>query len=201
MSPMSMAAIGLYLAVLVACLLAARAAIAGARALRDGRRGDVAHWLALAALLALLAAFRLLEGEDLIRHGARGAMVGMGNYGGRRAVQVPLAVAALLAGIGCGWLFVRRWRAARPGSRARPVLVARFAALAFAPLYGLRLVSLHQTDRLLYDGPLPLNWILEGLICVALAGAALAYVGQVRRHSQGVGRGKGPAGWRSGLWP
>lgn len=177
MSLTSLAAIVVYAGVIGLCLMAAHCArLAGALpgALAGDRRTaeDRRHWLLGAAIFAGLALFRLVDGEDRVRAIARGAITAAGDYAERTAVQVPLAIGALIAVIVMFWLFARSWQATRRGSRARPVLLSRYALFALVPLYGLRLVSLHQTDWLLYSGPIRINWLLEGAICAVVGGAA-----------------------------
>ena len=48
--------------------------------------------------------------------------------------------------------------------------------LAFLPLYALRLVSLHDVDKVLYSGGiLRPNWLLDIGLSLTVAGAAFAY--------------------------
>ena len=89
--------------------------------------------------------------------------------------QLPIAVAILVLGFLVIIWFGSRWRSLRPGSRGRLVLASRFALFCYVPLYALRLISLHQTDQLLYRGPLPLNWLAEGGICAIVGLTAFLY--------------------------
>lgn len=167
MSQTSLAAIVVYAGVLGICLYAASVARSA-----GGRQGEVRHWLASAGIFASLAIFRLANGEDRVRALGRGAISAAGELADRAVVQVPLAIGVLLAVIVLAWRFARSWQISRRGSRERPVLLSRYALLALVPLYTLRLVSLHQTDWLLYSGPIRINWLLEGGICLVVAGAA-----------------------------
>lgn len=170
MSSMSLAAIVVYAVVLVPCLLAARTA----RNFPD-RPGDFVHWLAAGSVFAGLAFLRIVSAEDKVRDMVRSYTVNLGEYADRTSFQVPAVVAILLLGFLFVLWFANRWRLLRPGSRARLVLAARFALFCYLPLYALRLTSLHQFDQLLYRGPLPLNWVLEGGICALVAVTALLY--------------------------
>lgn len=189
MSIASILGVALYALVILACAPAALAA----RKFPD-RPGDLRHWLACAVIFAGLALLRLVEGEDRLRAIARALSRGSGEYAERAIVQVPLAILAALAALAIGWLFWRRWQANRPASRARLVIAARFALLALVPLYGLRLISLHQIDRLLYSGPLRLNWLIEGGLCLVVGAAALLYARKLRRRAVRIIPEKGLSG-------
>lgn len=171
MSLMSMLALLVYFAAASLCLLAVPVA-----ARQVGRPGDKFHWLACAVFFIGLAAARLAKLEDGLREAGRIWLKSSEVYGERAMWQAPAALAVFVAGFFFIWLFVHLWRRSRRGSRTRLVLVSRFAALSFIPLFGLRLVSLHQIDQLLYSGPLRLNWLLEGALCVAIVACALLYV-------------------------
>ncbi len=170
MSGMSQLAVLIYGLVVCACLAAM---VVAARA--ADRRSDGLHWLVAAALFAGLIALRLAGFEDRLRDMARGWALVEGGYAGRAVWQVPLVLGIALVGLALAGLFVRQWRRARRGSRARLVLLARFAMLGLVPLYGLRLVSLHQVDMVLYSGPFRINWLLEAAICAAVGGSAVVY--------------------------
>ena len=170
MSLMSQIAVIVYCVVILACVAAMRVA-----AQHPDRRRDMAHWLAAAAVFAGLAAFRIGQVEERLRDFAREVSQADGVYELRAEVQVPLVILTGLAGLGMMVLFVRLWRRERPGSRARLVLLSRFALLGLVPLFGLRLVSLHQVDYVLYSGPLRINWLIEGAICAAVGGSAAVY--------------------------
>mgnify|MGYP000175524734 CR=1 FL=1 len=102
--------------------------------------------------------------------------------------QSVLAVAVFLAAMALFALvlrqYLRRDLGRRKSGRARLLLAAQLALLGFLPLLALRVLSWHQTDRLLYDGPVRLNWILElGLALVPMVAAAL-YVRHSLRQQQ-----------------
>jgi cell division protein FtsW (lipid II flippase) len=174
MPGMGLLAIALYLAVIFACF----AAVAAAR--QADRRGDALHWLACAAVFAGLIAMRLINAEERLRGSAREWVRQSGNYAQRGELQLPLALLIGVIGVAVAAQFVRQWRRERPFSRARLVLAARFALLGLVPLFGLRLVSLHAVDQVLYHGPLRLNWLAEGAICLAVGGCAAFYARRKR---------------------
>ena len=170
MSLMSQVAVIAYCLVILACIAAMR--VAGQH---PDRRSDMAHWLAAAAVFAGLAMFRIGQMEDRLREFTRAWTRAEGDYAMRSALQVPLVVLIAVAGLGMVFLFIRLWRRERPRSRARLVLLSRFALLGLGPLFALRLVSLHQVDYVLYSGPLRLNWLIEGAIFLAVGGCAALY--------------------------
>lgn len=170
MSTMAMLATPIYALVVLACLGAALAA----RHQHD-RKGDVWHWRFAALVFVGLWVMRLADGEDALRAALRESVRSAGQYGGREDWQVPLAISFALVALAIAVLFVRAWQKERRGSRARWVLLAQAGLSSLMPLFGLRLVSLHQTDRLLYSGPVRLNWLIEGAICATVALAAYAY--------------------------
>jgi uncharacterized membrane protein len=176
MSVMSLLALLVYGVVIFSAFAAAVMALR-----RGDRPGDLPHWIAAAAIFTGLALMRLLDGEERFRELARGMIQVAGRYEDRAILQLPLALVVLTAIIGLAWLFFRQWRRTRHGSRARLVLLSRFALLGLVPLYALRLVSLHQVDRLFYSGPVRLNWVLEGLICLAVGLTAGVYAWSKRR--------------------
>jgi hypothetical protein len=178
MSAMSQVAVFVYLLVIAGCLAAVPVA-----AQQADRRGDALHWLAGAAIFAGLAALRVGNLEDRLRDGVRGWAQVSGSYAERAEWQLPVVLAAVLAGLAILLLFTRLHPKMRPGSRARLVLYSRFALLALVPLYGLRLVSLHQVDRVLYEGPLRINWLLEGAVWLTVGVCATFYA--MRKRSRG----------------
>ena len=129
-----------------------------------------------AAFFVILAAIRLFGIEEGVRSALRQVLREGGTWSQRVDLQFPL-VAVILALILAAVLLAMR-QAERTGrSRGRRLLlVANTALSGFAILFALRIVSLHAVDQLLYRGPLPLNWLLDGLLTLAVAGAAFLYV-------------------------
>ena len=175
MSLTSQLAVFLYGLVILTCLAAAPVA-----ARQPDRRSDLWHWLAAAVVFAGLGALRLVQAEDRIRGFAREWSRAAGAYQDRTGLQIAAVVAIVVIGCVFTGLFIRSWRASRPFSRARLVLVSRFALLGLIPLFALRLVSLHAVDRVLYNGPIRLNWMLEGAISLAVGGSAILYARRKR---------------------
>jgi cell division protein FtsW (lipid II flippase) len=167
----------LYVLVIVACLAAAPVA-----ARQPNRRGDAIHWLAAAAVFAGLIALRVSQAEERARGAAREWLRQTGSYAQRAEWQAPLALLIALAAVGGAVWFARAWRRERPFSRARLVLASRFALLCLVPLFGLRLVSLHAVDQVLYRGPLRANWLAEGAICAVVGGCAAFFA--LRKRSR-----------------
>lgn len=165
----SLSASGLYTIVLAAC---AWAAFTAAR-LRQPRR----HWIVwggIAAAFALLAVFRITGFEELLRETFRSELRAEGSYDQRRSLQRPLAVAVIYTVGGLfAWAAWRQWRAAR-GRRNLALLAGSAGLVAMVMLLALRIVSLHQIDRLLY-GPIKLNWIIDIGASLAVLVAAVLY--------------------------
>lgn len=170
MSIASLLGLGIYGIVVLACLRAATFAYQS-----PGKLGDAIHWAALSFVFVGLAALRLANGEDRLREFARGSIKAAGSYSERSDLQMPLAIAALMAFFVVCWIFARKWRSLPSGSRARLVLAARLGMFGIIALYALRLISLHSTDQLLYSGPIRLNWLLEFAFCLIVGISAALY--------------------------
>ncbi len=175
-SLLSLTATGLYLVVLAACVAAALAA----RKFRQPP-GHWRIWAFVATGFLVLAVMRLVGFEEVLRESLRDLLRVEGAYDSRRAYQRPLAaglLAAISAAVALGLL--RQWQLAR-GRRniAAVVGLAGFATMMM--VLGLRIVSLHQLDKLLY-GPLKLNWIMDLGASLAVLGAALMYIRYVAQR-------------------
>lgn len=179
MSLMSFAALAVYSATIVAALSAYRRAWIYERPARIGR-----GWLAVAFGFACLMAVRLAGLEELARQSMRQWVMGHQLYELRRSFQAPLAalvVAIAFAAALAAWYFWLRKSAPRERWMQR---IAFLSLASFAPLYALRLVSLHATDKLLYSGPIRLNWILELGLCLAAGASAIAFGEIVKRRAR-----------------
>lgn len=159
----------LYIATMIAAIAAAQADM------KISRRPSAArfHWLAIAALFAGLAAWRLANGEGQVQALLRGELLESAQYANRDALQGPLiAVLVLLAAAICG-LLAWRWQG-QPLYR----FISGAGALGLLGFNALRLVSYHSFDRLIYAqfGPLRLNYLIElGLIGAVFCGIAMLY--------------------------
>jgi hypothetical protein len=170
------AAVG-YAAVVLACL--------GAATHAKSDRLDNAHtigWVIIASFFALLLIARLLSLEELLRDELREWLRVSGDYEGRRAIQLPLAIAVMIAAFGVLiWLY-RGWIASR-GRRDRAYLAAKAGVAAMIALILLRTVSFSTLDKLLY-GPLKLNWVGDIGAALLVLGAALFYARIARQTAR-----------------
>jgi len=175
-SVLSLLGSGLYLLVLLACLVAAGTAVRG--------RQLAAHWQswALVALLfGLFALLRFYNVEEIVRGTLRAYFRAEGSYADRRAVQAPL-VALLLAIVALVTAaLMYRWSRVVRGRRNVARVVAVVAVLAMLLLIALRLASLHALDALLF-WPLKLNWIIDIGASLTVLAAAAYYVKLVRER-------------------
>lgn len=167
-SMFSLFAAVVYAGVAIACLFAA--------AFACRYRQPPTHWktwAAIALVFLLLAAMRSCGLEEVIRQSFRDLLRLEGVYMERRTYQRWLAGAVIL-GV-CGLFAFGLWWRLRNmrGRRNLAMLAAQASTLAMTMLVGLRFVSLHQIDQLLY-GPLKLNWFADlGASLVTLAAAAI----------------------------
>lgn len=146
-----------YLVVVLACLAAALRA-RGAPS-RRARTRLTRHWLGLAALFVILAAWRGLGGEVALQEWARGLLHAEGIYAARRSWQGPVGASALLAaGAWASWLAIRDRR------RLDPLVGwSRLAGLGLLGYTLLRLLSWHPVDALIYAGlgPFHINHLID----------------------------------------
>ncbi|GAA0266841.1 hypothetical protein GCM10009127_03020 [Alteraurantiacibacter aestuarii] len=177
-------AVGLYAAVALAAMGAALAGHFGKRPWKDG-----AAWIFASIFMLLLAAMRLTNAEDRIRQFLRVMIKANGEYGHRWEYQAPLtAIVVVLAAAGlvAAFYLVKRWQ--RQGKELSQTVIAQLAMLGFVPLFGLRIVSLHLTDRLLYAGPLRLNWLIDIGLTLTIGGAAILYILHCKRGAHADAR-------------
>ncbi|QDH33879.1 hypothetical protein [Porphyrobacter sp. YT40] len=175
-SILSLSAAGVYLVVVAGCL---GAALTAARSRQPA--GHLRMWSFIALVFAFLIVMRFTGIEEVVRDTFRDMLRVEGAYAARRSFQRPLAVAVIFGVSGLfAWGLWRQWRAAR-GRRNLALLAAQASTVAMVMLVGLRIVSLHQLDSVLY-GPLKLNWIADlGASLMTLA-ASMIYVRLVRRQ-------------------
>lgn len=175
-SILSLTAAGLYLVVLAVCV----AAFLVARKFNQAP----SHWRAWALIATgflLLAAIRLTGFEDAVRAALREMLALVGTYEARRSFQRPLAaglLATITAAAALGLL--RQWRLT-PGRRNLAVVVGLAGLAIMFMILGVRIVSLHQLDTLLY-GPAKLNWIIDLGASLVVMGAAAIYIREVSQR-------------------
>jgi O-antigen ligase len=175
-SILSLGAAGLYALVLAACLLAAITA--------SRLRQPFAHrrtWVLVGLAFGALALMRIAGLEEIVRDVLRSELRVEGGYDQRRALQRPLAfgVIAVVSGL-FAWGLWHQWRAAQ-GRRNMALFVAFAALTTMVMLLGLRIVSLHQIDVLLY-GPAKLNWVIDIGASLTVLAAAAFYIWLVSRR-------------------
>lgn len=177
---MKIAIIVLYALVAGSCIWAWRCAATDAREWRDQSK-----WLLVALLFMVLILLRAFDVEVAVRAGLRDLARERGLYSERRTWQGPLAAMAILCAAGVFWYALRSW--SRIESRTRLyTLAASLAALGYLPLYALRIISLHFTDRLLYSGPLRLNWLVDVGLAFVIGTASVLFMHRLgaRRHTK-----------------
>lgn len=138
-------------------------------------RGGRLHWVGVAAAFLGLAAARVTSFEDVFREDARAILRESGRYASRQDIQIPLAVLLSLAGAALAVLAWKSLPRTMLGASGL-VWISRWATLGFVPLMCARLVSLHAIDRVLYAGPIRLNWIIDIGLTLACASAATLYL-------------------------
>lgn len=156
--------------VLATCLMAAAAA-------SRHRQPDphLRAWTVLALAFGALTLLRLGGIEELLRDFFRAELRLEGAYAERRTYQRWFALATMTAvGALFTWGLIRQWGAVR--GRRNMALFAAWASIAMMILLlGLRIVSLHQIDVLLY-GPVKLNWIIDIGASLTVLAAAAVYI-------------------------
>ncbi|MBA4042797.1 MAG: hypothetical protein C0472_13125 [Erythrobacter sp.] len=173
----SLGAAGLYFVVLVVCLMSAATA---------GRlRQPGAHrrmWTLIAFAFGAFALMRIGGFEEQLRDFLRAGLRIEGAYDNRRTIQrlVAFGVIALVGGL-FAWELFRQSRGLR--GRRNIALFAASAALAMmVMLMGLRIVSLHQIDALLY-GQTRLNWFIDIGATLTVLASAVLYIRLVSRRA------------------
>lgn len=174
---LSLSAAAFYVLVAACCGLAAMTA--------NRKRQMPWHlrsWLFVALLFLVLAAFRVLALEEILRVDLREALYSEGTYEQRRDFQKPLVAGIIVLGSAlAGWWVYRFGRTVR-GRRNIAAMIALTCSALMIFLMALRLISLHAVDALLY-GPAKINWILDIGASVAVIGAALVYWRVVRARA------------------
>lgn len=141
----------LYLGVAAACLAAWRLA---------DRREDRIRWSLIGIFFIAVAIWRGLGIETAIVTMMRETLLSDGLYQQRRDMQRPLAALSVILISIALYLFYAK----RPRGKGRPRDWSRFGAMVgvacLISIICMRIISLHDIDRLLY-GPIRLNWILD----------------------------------------
>jgi hypothetical protein len=102
-------------------------------------------WLLTAAVFAVMAIGRATNLSDLITRLGRDQAYAGGWYNNRRRIQ-----AAAIAVVGAAWVLtvgVAVWRVPARRRRYLPAFIAQFTLVCFV---GVRMISLHQVDSLMY---------------------------------------------------
>ena len=179
LSILGLAASGIYAAVSLTSLAAAR----GARRRRPG--GETTTWIVCAALFIALAGLRLFGAEPRFHEWARAGLEAHQAYAERRSVQGLIVVAILLAMVAPSALLLGTWPAGRQNTPdrtlARLCFLGRLGSLAMAALVILRTISLHNLDALLYAGPVRPNWLIDIGSSSLVGAAAFRYVATLRK--------------------
>lgn len=178
-------AAALYALVVLACLWAA----ATARA-KQQPAAHLRSWVVLALFFAVLIYLRVNNLEEVWRDELRESLRQTDEYGDRRGIQVPLTVGIIVA-TALGALAWTYFQVRVAGSRRSQTLIAaQLAAGAMVILIGLRMVSFHALDQLLY-GPLKLNWIIDLGVAAAVIASAVYYnrlVHSLRKRTKQPGK-------------
>lgn len=172
MSFTDMAALAVYMVIAFLCIAAAFAGSASFRPAAETR-----SWAICSIFFVSLQAVRLFSLEESTREFLRNYSRVRGEYEQRAALQEPLVTLVLLAGVALVVLLWISWPRNSRSQRTRLVRLSQFAILAFAPLYALRIISLHSVDQILYaGGPLRVNWVLEAALGSIVAGCSALYI-------------------------
>lgn len=173
-SPLSLFATAIYALTVIATGLAARSARPENAFAWHGR-----IWRFLATLFIVLIALRILNAEELLRDQLRGMLEVEGAYSNRRDLQRPLAAGVIVVFAAAAFWLSYRF-AGTVKDRCNFAAMSAFASgFGMVFLVGLRIVSLHPIDALLY-GPMKLNWLCDVGFSFLVTGFALYYVWIVR---------------------
>ncbi|MEE4207785.1 MAG: hypothetical protein V2I43_00780 [Parvularcula sp.] len=168
-SILSLMAAGLY-------LLVAGCAASAWHAARSNRQHawHETVWALIATLFLALAASRFLGFEDIVRQGLRNWLRATDGAAGRRVWQSYLIAAVVAAASALGFYGIYAMRRRFVGRRNIAAGLAIVGGGAMLALVGLRLISLHAMDALLF-GPAKLNWFIDIGATVLVLGTAIFY--------------------------
>lgn len=143
-------------------------------------QAHIRNWSLIALLFAGLIVLRAFDIEDSLRESFRAWLRDEGIYQDRRAYQRPMV--AVLIAIAAPLLFFLIYRIAHYRSALGSIAInaAIFASFVMLGVLGLRVISLHQIDGLLY-GPLKLNWFADIGSSMVVIGTAILYVWELKR--------------------
>jgi hypothetical protein len=167
-----------YVAIVVLMLILGYTEIAKRRA---GTSINIwpAFWFATAALLVAMTLGRASDAGDLLSDLGRRRASAEGWYEARRSLQ-----AGVVGSIAAIWgivVMVAIWRVPERRRRYLPTALAVFTLVCFA---GIRMISLHQVDALLYNhdiGGVTIRAVIE-LLLLAVTMVVAAW--QLRAHAQ-----------------
>lgn len=166
---MNLIGLAVYCAVALIALAAMWSASSNQRPSVEAR-----HWRNLALFFGLLMLVRIAGLEEALRGYLREAIIRAGHYSERGEYQIVLALVVLAAVAVAVVVALRLWACRQRGTRHAALLASSLAMLGYGPLYALRILSFHATDRLLYGSPVHLNWLLDaGLSLVAGTSAVI----------------------------
>ncbi|CAH0497923.1 hypothetical protein NVSP9465_02995 [Novosphingobium sp. CECT 9465] len=167
----NLAAAAVYIAVILACGIASGIAFRAKRPIEEPAR-----WILFGTLFAILGLSRIFNIEEKLRSTARNFFFDSRSYEGRWEYQAPVAGAAfaLMAAASIALVLLAQRKHRLPGRLGKALMAADLAAFGMISLVGLRLISLHSVDALLFRGP-HLNWIIDIGCSAAMIWAALRY--------------------------
>jgi hypothetical protein len=128
-------------------------------------------WTAIAVLFLGFALWRVIDGEHALHHLLVDGHLNSTGYAERGLIQGPLV---LLGGIFGLWLFSRETRRRRRNPWFR---LGWAASLALLTLTGLRMISWHALDMILFVslGPIHLNHVLDIGLAAIVGWSALRF--------------------------
>lgn len=174
-SAFGIGAAALYALVAMACGYASlRAASA------HDAKADMRHWMLIALFFCGLIALRAFDIEDILRGNFRGWLRAEGVYQDRRDYQRPLVAGLIAIAAPLIFMLIYRFANHRAARRNLAVGIALIASFVMLGVLGLRIISLHQIDRLLY-GPLKLNWLFDIGASMTVLGAAIFFIRERQR--------------------
>ncbi|WP_149036396.1 hypothetical protein [Aurantiacibacter atlanticus] len=141
-------------------------------------------------MFALLMIARVLAWENRAREYLRAWAENSHIYQDRWSFQAPIMAVGII--LICLFVLACWWKRPRPwhDPPQRFLRYAIMAAFCMAPLYALRIVSMHAFDRFLYSGPIRLNWLAEAAIVLAVLTCAVFTIRHFARNAHRTGRRK-----------